>query len=59
MCVCVRMCEQGGGADWLQEHVRSGYLAAWSNPVSSAPGTPQVRVRVRVRVSVRVSYVQR
>ena len=23
----------GGGADWLQEHIREGYLPAWSNPV--------------------------
>jgi hypothetical protein len=23
----------GGGADWLQEHIRTGYLPAWSNPV--------------------------
>lgn len=25
----------GGGADWLQEHIRDGYLPAWSNPVST------------------------
>ena len=35
----------GGGADWLQEHIRSGYLPAWSNPVHLAdhklfPGVP-------------------
>ena len=31
-----------GGADWLQEHIRTGYLPAWSNPVSSvsSPHTP-------------------
>lgn len=27
----------GGGADWLQEHIRTGYLPAWSNPVSTTP----------------------
>lgn len=33
---------EGGGADWLQEHLRDGYSPAWSNPVSSATGTPAV-----------------
>ena len=28
----------GGGADWLQEHIRTGYLPAWSNPISLYPG---------------------
>ncbi len=35
----------GGGGDWLQEHVRGGYLPAWSNPVApagNAPGAPAV-----------------
>ena len=32
----------GGGADWLQEHIRTGYLPAWSNPVPTepVPGVP-------------------
>ena len=24
----------GGGADWLEEHLRTGYLAAWSNSIA-------------------------
>jgi hypothetical protein len=28
----------GSGADWLREHVGSGYLPAWSTPLPSAPG---------------------
>jgi hypothetical protein len=30
----------GGGADWLQEHIRTGYLPAWSNPVPAPVNTP-------------------
>jgi hypothetical protein len=30
-------CEHCGGADWLQEHIRTGYLPAWSNPVGKPP----------------------
>ena len=32
----------GGGADWLQEHIRTGYLPAWSNPIPTqpVPGVP-------------------
>lgn len=37
--------EQTDGADWLQEHVQTDFLKAWSNPVENAyPGsgaTPQ------------------
>jgi hypothetical protein len=32
----------GGGADWLQEHIRTGYLPAWSNPVPPAMDTATV-----------------
>ena len=32
----------GGGADWLQEHIRSGYLPAWSNPVNPVLNSLQV-----------------
>ena len=28
----------GGGADWLQEHIHSQYLPAWSNPVRCVGG---------------------
>jgi hypothetical protein len=32
----------GGGADWLQEHIRTGYLPAWSNPVPAATNSAEV-----------------
>lgn len=32
----------GGGADWLQEHIRDGYLPAWSNPVHTTLDTAAV-----------------
>lgn len=32
----------GGGADWLQEHIRTGYLPAWSNPVPAATNSVEV-----------------
>jgi hypothetical protein len=31
----------GGGADWLQEHIRTGYLPAWSNPVPITSTDPK------------------
>ena len=32
----------GGGADWLVEHLRDGYLAAWSSPISAPLDTSAV-----------------
>ena len=37
----------GGGADWLQEHLRQDYLAAWSNPIHhTSPAEQDAGVRV-------------
>ena len=37
----------GGGADWLQEHLRHDYLAAWSNPIHHTnPALEDAGVRV-------------
>jgi hypothetical protein len=37
----------GGGADWLQEHLRNDYLAAWSNPIHhTSPALEDAGVRV-------------
>ena len=37
----------GGGADWLQEHLRQDYLAAWSNPIHhTSPAVQDAGVRV-------------
>jgi hypothetical protein len=34
----------GGGADWLQEHLRSGFLAAWSDPIDTTHTCPPSQV---------------
>jgi hypothetical protein len=58
----------GGGSDWLQEHIRTGYLPAWSSHIcagtglatpTSAPGLrpsrrAPTRVLARARPCVRV-----
>ena len=34
----------GGGADWLREHLRQGYLAAWSDPIDTTHSYPKDQV---------------
>jgi hypothetical protein len=34
----------GGGADWLREHLRSGFLAAWSDPIDTTHTYPPAQV---------------
>eukprot|EP01050_Picozoa_sp_SAG11_P004902 SAG11_NODE_326_length_10708_cov_6.937035_3_plen_142_part_00 len=34
----------GGGADWLREHLREGFVAAWSDPIDTMHTYPKEQV---------------
>ena len=39
----------GGGADWLQEHVRDNFLPAWSTPLPDGQLDAAIRVKALTR----------